>query len=280
MLGVRCGGQGGSISQQSHRQPRCGTKILRTLRTDGSEVKSEMSATRTLQLQPSSCFRNSEVARTQTRRKKSVSHVQTKSPAARHERRSSEQPDAQDGAALSVLFTRDRTRLYRAAFSVLRNREDAEDALQIGMLSAYTHLASFEGRSSLATWVTRIVLNTALMNRREQRAHVQLSLDDAIYDQPQTWAASLVDPRPDPEQSCALTEAGDIVTKGMEQLSPGLRSTFQLRYIVNLSAIEIAETESVNVSAAKSRAWRARQQLARLLVAQGVNLWRSEIYAG
>jgi RNA polymerase sigma-70 factor (ECF subfamily) len=240
-------------------------------------VKSEMSATRTLQLQPSSFFRNSEVARTQTGRKRSVSRIQTKSPAARQEQHSSGQTDAQDSAALSLLFTRDKTRLYRAAFSVLRNREDAEDALQIGMLSAYTNLASFEGRSSLATWVTRIVLNTALMNRRKQRAHAQLSLDDAIYDKPQTWVARLVDPRPDPEHTFALTETGDMVTTGMEQLSPALRSTFQLRYIVDLSAFETAETERVNVSAAKSRAWRARKQLARLLAAKGVNLWRGEI---
>ena len=182
-----------------------------------------------------------------------------------------------ESTALSLLFVRERIRLYRAAFSILRNKEDAEDALQIGMLSAYMNLSSFEGRSSLATWVTRIVLNTALMHRRKQRARAQLSLDEAIYDQPQTWAARLVDPRPDPEHSCALTETGDMVTKGMEQLSPALRSTFQLRYIVDLSAFEAAETESVNVSATKSRAWRARKQLARLLAAKGVNLWRGEI---
>ncbi|MFZ0583364.1 MAG: sigma-70 family RNA polymerase sigma factor [Candidatus Acidiferrales bacterium] len=182
-----------------------------------------------------------------------------------------------ESTALSLLFVRERMRLYRAAFSILRNKEDAEDALQIGMLSAYMNLSSFEGRSSLATWVSRIVLNTALMHRRKQRARAQLSLDEAIYDQPQTWAARLVDPRPDPEHSCALMETGDMVTKGLEQLSPTLRSTFQLRYIVDLSAFEAAETESVNVSAAKSRAWRARKQLARLLAAKGVNLWRGEI---
>ncbi|MGA9474207.1 MAG: sigma-70 family RNA polymerase sigma factor [Terriglobales bacterium] len=182
-----------------------------------------------------------------------------------------------ESTALSLLFVRERMRLYRAAFSILRNKEDAEDALQIGMLSAYVNLSSFEGRSSLATWVSRIVLNTALMHRRKQRARAQLSLDESIYDQPQTWAARLVDPRPDPEHSCALTETRDMVTKGMEQLSPALRSTFQLRYIGDLSAFEAAETESVNVSAAKSRAWRARKQVARLLAAEGVNLSRGEI---
>jgi DNA-directed RNA polymerase specialized sigma24 family protein len=63
-----------------------------------------------------------------------------------------------------------------------------------------------------------------------------------------------------------------MVTKGIQELSPALRSTFQLRYIGDLSAFETAAAVSVNLSAAKSRAWRARKQLARLLTAKGVNL--------
>jgi RNA polymerase sigma-70 factor (ECF subfamily) len=243
-----------------------------------NEVKSAMSVAGTLQLQPTGLSKDAEISKTHKWPKKLPSRIPAK-PLAAGEEQHAVVPRTLpgDSTALSLLFARERTRLYRAAFSILRNKEDAEDALQIGMLSAYTNLSSFEGRSSLATWVTRIVLNTALMNRRKQRARAQLSLDEAICDQPQTWAARLVDPRPDPEHSCALTETEDMVTKGMEQLSPALRSTFQLRYIVDLSAFEAAETESVNVSATKSRAWRARKQLARLLAAKGVNLWRGEI---
>jgi RNA polymerase sigma-70 factor, ECF subfamily len=244
---------------------------------DNSEVKITMSATRTLQLPPTELSKNSEIPKTQKWPKKLPSRIPTKPLAAGVERQALPRTLPGESTALSLLFVRERMRLYRAAFSILRNKEDAEDALQIGMLSAYMNLSSFEGRSSLARWVSRIVLNTALMHRRKQRARAQLSLDEAIYDQPQTWAARLVDPRPDPEHSCALMETGDMVTKGMEQLSPTLRSTFQLRYIVVLTAFEAAETESVNVSAAKSRAWRARKQLARLLAAKGVNLWRGEI---
>ncbi|MDQ1410883.1 MAG: hypothetical protein QOJ41_2618, partial [Acidobacteriaceae bacterium] len=77
-----------------------------------------------------------------------------------------QQARAGDTEALSLLFTRNRARLYRTAYSLLRNKEDAEDALQCGLLRAYLHLESFEGRARFSTWLTRIVINSALMDRR------------------------------------------------------------------------------------------------------------------
>ena len=179
---------------------------------------------------------------------------------------------AGDPEPLAAFFARERTRLYRTAFAVLRNREDAEDALQIGYLSAYTNLASFAGRSKFSTWLTRIVLNAALMHRRKLRGFPQLSLDETVAGNPAPWADRLVDPRPDPEQVCAQTETRGMVNRELNQLSPLLRSTFQLRFIADFSAPEAAELQSLNLSATKSRASRARQQVARLLSARGVDL--------
>ncbi len=71
-----------------------------------------------------------------------------------------------DPDALATLFLPDQARLYRSAFSLLRNKEDAEDALQNAFLSAYVSLNTFEGKSRFSTWLTRIVLNASLMNRR------------------------------------------------------------------------------------------------------------------
>src|SRR5437879_6750176 len=81
-----------------------------------------------------------------------------------------------DSNALTTLVARDRAKLYRTAFSLLRNKEDAEDALQDGLLSAYVNLRSFEGRSRFSTWLTRVVLNAALMNRRRLPALAQIFL--------------------------------------------------------------------------------------------------------
>ena len=83
-----------------------------------------------------------------------------------------------DSNALSTLFTRYGERLYRTSFTVLRNKEDAEDALQDGLLSAYMNLRSFEGRSQFATWLTHVVMNAALMKRRRLRTRLYLSLDE------------------------------------------------------------------------------------------------------
>jgi RNA polymerase sigma-70 factor (ECF subfamily) len=85
---------------------------------------------------------------------------------------------AGDRAALETLFGRNSRALYQTALRLLGNPEDAEDALQEGMLAAYRNLRRFEGRSQFSTWLTRIVINAALMRRRSQRAHPAVSLDE------------------------------------------------------------------------------------------------------
>jgi RNA polymerase sigma-70 factor (ECF subfamily) len=174
--------------------------------------------------------------------------------------------------ALSTLFARYRVRLYRAAFSLLRNREDAEDALQDALLSAYVNLRSFEGRSQFSTWLTRIILNSALMNRRKLRALSQTSLDDDDVEGARPLIARPIDTRPDPEQTYALAETKELVEKVMSQLSPVLRSAIQPRNAERLSNSEAETTSSVNRNTFKSRLSRARQRLAHQLATKGMEL--------
>jgi len=173
--------------------------------------------------------------------------------------------------SLSTLFARDRVRLYRATYSLLRNREDAEDALQDGLLSAYINLRSFEGRSQFSTWLTRIVLNAALMKRRKLRTLAQTSLDDDEVEGVQPWNTLPIDTRPDPEHTYALAETKELMEKVMRQLSPVLRSAIQPRDAEDLSDPE-SETPSINRNTYKSRLSRARQRLAHQLAAKGVEL--------
>jgi RNA polymerase sigma-70 factor (ECF subfamily) len=174
--------------------------------------------------------------------------------------------------ALSILFARDRVRLYRAAFSLLHNREDAEDALQDGLLCAYLNLRSFEGRSQFSTWLTRIVLNAALMKRRKRRTLPQASLDESVFEDEQSWSALVIDARPDPEQTYALAETKNLVERELSQLSPVLRSAIQQRDANHLSNVEVATTQSVNRNTFKSRVSRARRRLAFQLATRGVEL--------
>src|SRR5579862_4552450 len=85
-----------------------------------------------------------------------------------------------DARALDTLFTRNNRTLYQTALRVLGNPEDAEEALQEGLLSAYRNLPRFERRSQFSTWLTRIVINAALMRRRSKRSRPAVSLDEFV----------------------------------------------------------------------------------------------------
>src|SRR5437879_8326852 len=82
-----------------------------------------------------------------------------------------------DARALDALFARNTRALYQTALRVLGNPEDAEEALQEGLLSAYRNLPRFERRSQFSTWLPRIVVNGSIMLRRSQRFCTAVSLD-------------------------------------------------------------------------------------------------------
>jgi RNA polymerase sigma-70 factor (ECF subfamily) len=170
--------------------------------------------------------------------------------------------------ALAALFTRDRDRLYRAVFSLLSNREDAEDALQDGLLSAYLNLKSFAGRTRFSTWLTRIVLNSALMNRRRSRARFQGGLLESGIDDVQFALARAADQHADPESTYSFSETCENVEKGITRLSQCLRNAFYLSNICELPADHAAAKSGVKVSATKSRTTRARRRLTSLLNAE------------
>src|SRR5215831_15112810 len=88
------------------------------------------------------------------------------------------QPIDNNREALDELFARYRGRLYQTARKVLGNSDDAEDALQDGLLSAFRNLSQFKGRSQFSTWLTRVVVNAALMRLRQIRPKVMTSSID------------------------------------------------------------------------------------------------------
>src|SRR3979490_2484503 len=86
-------------------------------------------------------------------------------------------------------------RLFRVALRRLRNVEDAEDAVQEALLSAYKHIGQCEGRSQIATWLTSIVTNTAGMKLRQHLRHEMVSLDQNQENGSATFANKLRDSR-------------------------------------------------------------------------------------
>ncbi len=167
-----------------------------------------------------------------------------------------------DPDALETLFARNNTALYQTALRLLGNPEDAKDALQEGLLSAYRNLRRFEGRSQFSTWLMRIVINAALMRRRSQRARPAVSLDDPPREDELPLAERFADTGPSPEQVYAGNELREMLEEDLEELSPLLRSAFLLREIEGLTTEEAAKTLRVSENTLKARLWRARQQLA------------------
>src|SRR3954453_19947147 len=83
---------------------------------------------------------------------------------------------ARDRRAIEHVITANNQRLFRTAWSILKHRAEAEEAVQAAYLSAFANIGTFEGRSSLSTWLTRIVVNEALGRRRAEerrRRHLE-----------------------------------------------------------------------------------------------------------
>jgi RNA polymerase sigma-70 factor, ECF subfamily len=168
---------------------------------------------------------------------------------------------AGDSTALEILFGQNNRAFYQTALRLLGNPEDAEDALQDAMLAAYRNLRRFEGRSQFSTWLTRIVINSALMHRRSKRAHPASSLDESSEEQVPA-ADRFADGRPSPEELYAGRELFGRLRANLEDLSPVLRDAFNLRELEGLSADEAAKALGVSRNTLKARLWRARHQLA------------------
>jgi RNA polymerase sigma-70 factor (ECF subfamily) len=176
-----------------------------------------------------------------------------------------QQAIAGDLESQDMLFAAHRTRLYRSAFKVLRNREDAEDAVQDGLLRAYAKLGSFQGRASFSTWMTRIVINSALMIRRKMHAHLEASLDEMLEDRDGRVALQTADQRPGPEQMCRVNEFSGLIEMEVRKLPYSARRAYQLLEMEGLSVSETIQTLGICKNSFKSRIRRARRKLVETL---------------
>lgn len=170
-----------------------------------------------------------------------------------------------DSQAVEQLFRRYHRPLFQTALRVLGNAEDAEDALQDGLLSAYRNLKRFEGRSQFSTWLTRIVINAALMRRRSAKARPAISLDEPPRDNELPASERFADDGLTPEQVYVGTELREMISANLDELSPLLRTAFVLREMEGYSTGEAAKKLGVTENTLKARLWRARHQLAERL---------------
>jgi RNA polymerase sigma-70 factor (ECF subfamily) len=164
-------------------------------------------------------------------------------------------------AAFDVLCERLAPRILRALHRITNNREDAEDALQDSFLSAYLHIAEFDGRSAFSTWLTRIAINSALMKLRKKRTSHEISLDgsaDSVA-KPEFW--EFPDQAPNPERRYAQEERENILRGAISALRPTIRKVVELQQLQEHSMKETAAMIGISVPATKARLFHARAAL-------------------
>lgn len=173
---------------------------------------------------------------------------------------------ARDADAIRFVIASNNQRLFRAAWSVLKNRAEAEEAVQAAYLSAFANIGAFEGRSALSTWLTRIAINEALGRRRaEQRRRRQfeqkgIAVLDHYRDALMRGSVS-----EGPDVAVAREQIRRVLEQAIAELPEGFRSVFVLREIEGLTGEETADILDVPVATVKTRLHRSRRRLQQML---------------
>ncbi|HEU5482930.1 MAG TPA: sigma-70 family RNA polymerase sigma factor, partial [Sphingomicrobium sp.] len=147
-----------------------------------------------------------------------------------------------DRGALRHVITANNQRLFRTAWSILKDRIEAEDALQSAYLNAFAAMDRFEGRSSLSTWLTRIVVNEALSRLRAQRRRrTQLEGEGVAMLDSYRERLAQGSAAPAPDAAVAREQLRLLIERAVADLPDGFRSVFVLREIEGLSVEETAQ---------------------------------------
>src|SRR6202162_941597 len=166
-----------------------------------------------------------------------------------------------DPQALDTLFHRHQRTLFHSALGIMGNPQDAEDALQDGLLSAFRNLKSFKGRSQFSTWLTRVVINAALMRRRGQAVRPIPAAAEPISKDEIPITERLVSKGLNPEQLFGRLEIREILKDHIDELAPVLRTAFVLRKVREYSTSETAKMLRVSEETLKGRLWRGGRGL-------------------
>ena len=169
---------------------------------------------------------------------------------------------ARDRGAIEHVISTNNQRLFRAAWSILKNHSEAEDAVQAAYLSGFAKMGTFEGRSALSTWLTRIVVNEALGRRRaERRRRDHLERGGVVvleaYRETLTRGSAL----DAPDVSVAREQIRKLLEQAIADLPDAFRAVFVLREIEGLSSEETAEILAIPIATVKTRLFRGRHRL-------------------
>ena len=170
-------------------------------------------------------------------------------------------PEGHELEPVQEMFLASRSKFIGLAYTILRNKEDAEDAVQDALMLACRHLRAFEGRSAFRTWFTRIVLNAALMIRRKRKPSWTEPHPESHTTDDTPWTERIPAAQPDPEMAYAEGETFQLVDVLLGNMSPILRQAFTMTYYEEMSNEEAGALLGITTGTFKSRLLRARRHL-------------------
>jgi RNA polymerase sigma-70 factor (ECF subfamily) len=168
-------------------------------------------------------------------------------------------------AEFEEVVARNMPRLCQMARRCLRNREDAEDAVQDAVMLAFRHVNQFEGRARMSSWLTAILLNAVRTQIRRRPRYALLSLDQCSEEDGSTYVQLVADPKPTQDQTVEKKQLCELVRQTACSLPHPQRYALQLRHQDEMSVKDAARLLGISEAAMKSQLSRGRATLTREL---------------
>ena len=185
-----------------------------------------------------------------------------------------------DQLAFEALMRKYNGKLFRIARAILKDDSDAEDTLQDAYLEAYRHIGDFRGGSELATWLTRIVINQALMRvRKERRRTSILPFRTALTNETESPEAQVPDQRSESASASVIREeTRRMLERRIDELPVAFRTVFVMREVEEMSVEETARCLSISPATVRTRLFRARALL-RESLARDIDTATGDVFA-
>jgi RNA polymerase sigma-70 factor, ECF subfamily len=164
-----------------------------------------------------------------------------------------------DLAAFEALMRRHNRRLFRVTRGVLRDSDEAQDAVQEAYLRAFTRLDTYQPTGKFGAWLTRVALNEALMMRRRSPVE-NVSLDEIGEEAVAAGDAATAD-TPSADQYVEAAHARALLERAIDALPENFRMVFLMRAVEGLDVRETAESLGINPNTVRTRLFRAQRIL-------------------
>lgn len=171
-------------------------------------------------------------------------------------------------------------RVYSAAFAILRNAADAEDAAQEAVLKAFRNLRQFRAEARFSTWLIQIAVNEARMRRRKEHADLMEPIADRQDESGNYTPRDFADWREIPSETLERKEIREKLAEALASLGEIYREVFVLRDMQHLSIEETANALGISTASVKTRLLRARLMLRDLLAPGLGGAWTSKVSFG